>query len=190
MTKCKWFIDNSILEHYHDTEWGIPCHTDKKLFEYLMLESMSCGLSWKLMLVKREVFRICFADFDYHKISRFTSVDVERIMKYPEMIKSKKKIEAIINNAKCYLNIIEEIGSFDKYIWSFTNGETYIYKSHLDGEFITRNELSDKIAKDLKKRGFKFLGSIIIYSYLQSIGIVNDHSPECFMFKQIGGTIK
>ena len=106
------------------------------------------------------------------------------------MIKSKKKIEAIINNAKCYLNIIEEIGSFDKYIWSFTNGETYIYKSHLDGEFITRNELSDKIAKDLKKRGFKFLGSIIIYSYLQSIGIVNDHSPECFMFKQIGGTIK
>ena len=187
--KCEWCQDGGLLEHYHDTEWGIPCHSEKLLFEYLMLESMSCGLSWNLMLQKREIFHACFADFDYKKVAGFTEADINKAMEYPGMIKSRRKIEAIISNAKCFMQIQQEFGSFDKYLWDYSEGNTFIYQRHLDGEWLTKNDLSDKIAADLKKRGFKFLGSTIIYSYLQSVGIINDHAPECRMFEKIGGTI-
>ena len=187
--KCQWCQDGGLLEHYHDTEWGIPCHSEKLLFEYLMLESMSCGLSWNLMLQKREIFHACFAAFDYKKIAEFTETDINKAMEYPGMIRSRRKIEAIISNAKCFMQIQQEFGSFDKYLWAYSEGKTYIYQCHLDGVWLTKNELSDKIAADLKKRGFKFLGSTLIYSYLQSVGIINDHAPECRMFEKIGGTI-
>lgn len=187
--KCQWCCDGSLLEHYHDTEWGLPCHSDQMLFEYLMLEAMSCGLSWKLMLRKREIFRACFADFDYTKVAAFTEADINRAMNYPGMIRSQKKIEAIVSNARNFIRIQQEYGSFDNYLWAFSERKTYIYQRHLDGEWLTRNELSDKIAADLKKRGFKFLGSTLIYSYLQSVGIINDHTPECDRFEKIGGTI-
>ena len=188
--KCQWCQDNGLLEHYHDTEWGIPCHADRLLFEYLTLESMSCGLSWLLMLQKREIFRDCFADFDYKKVAEFTETDINRAMEYPGMIKSRRKIEAIVSNAKCFMQIQKEFGSFDKYLWDYSEGKTYIYQTHLDGVWLTKNDLSDRIAADLKKRGFKFLGSTLIYSYLQSVGIINDHAPECYMFEKIGGTIE
>ena len=187
--KCEWCQDGGLLEHYHDTEWGIPCHSEKLLFEYLMLESMSCGLSWNLMLQKREIFHACFADFDYKKVAEFTEADINAAMEYPGMIKSRRKMEAIISNAKCFMQIQQEFGSFDKYLWDYSEGNTFIYQRHLDGEWLTKNDLSDKIAADLKKRGFKFLGSTLIYSYLQSVGIINDHAPECRMFEKIGGTI-
>ena len=187
--KCQWCQDSGLLEHYHDTEWGIPCHSEKLLFEYLMLESMSCGLSWNLMLQKREIFHACFADFDYKKVAEFTEADINAAMEYPGMIKSRRKMEAIISNAKCFMQIQQEFGSFDKYLWDYSEGNTFIYQRHLDGEWLTKNDLSDKIAADLKKRGFKFLGSTLIYSYLQSVGIINDHAPECRMFEKIGGTI-
>ena len=187
--KCQWCQDNGLLEHYHDTEWGIPCHADRMLFEYLTLEAMSCGLSWLLMLQKREIFRDCFGDFDYKKVAEFTESDINRAMKYPGMIKSRRKIEAIISNAKCFMQIQQEFGSFDNYLWGHSEGKTYIYQTHLDGVWLTKNDLSDKIAADLKNRGFKFLGSTLIYSYLQSVGIINDHAPECWMFEKIGGTI-
>ena len=187
--KCQWCQDGGLLEHYQDTEWGIPCHSEKLLFEYLMLESMSCGLSWNLMLQKREIFHACFAAFDYKKIAEFTETDINKAMEYPGMIRSRRKIEAIISNAKCFMQIQQEFGSFDKYLWAYSEGKTYIYQCHLDGVWLTKNELSDKIAADLKKRGFKFLGSTLIYSYLQSVGIINDHAPECRMFEKIGGTI-
>lgn len=178
------------MEHYHDTEWGIPCHDDKMLFEYLMMEAMSAGLSWKLMLQKRDIFKACFADFDYKEIANFTEADVDRIMEYPGMIRSRRKIMAIISNAQCFMKIQEEHGSFDKYIWSYTDGQTIIYQRRLDGEWLTTSELSDAVAKDLKKRGFKFLGSTLVYSYLQGIGIINDHMTYCDMFEKIGGIIK
>jgi len=190
VSKCDWCRDGGIMEHYHDTEWGIPCHNDKMLYEYLMLECMSAGLSWKLMLQKRSVFRNCFADFDFFKVAAFTEVDVEQILQYPGMIRSRRKIEAIISNARCFIKIREEYGSFDRYIWSFTDGKTIIYQRHLDGEWLTTSKLSDEIAKDLKQRGFKFLGSTLIYSYLQGIGIINDHWTYCDMFEKIGGIIK
>lgn len=189
MLKCKWCQDGGLLEHYHDTEWGIPCHSEKKLFEYLMLEAMSCGLSWNLMLQKREIFRACFADFDYEKVAKFTEADIDRAMEYPGMIRSRRKIAAIISNAQRFIEIQQEFGSFDKYLWNYSEGKTLIYQRHFDGEWLTKNELSDRIATDLKKRGFKFLGSTLIYSYLQSVGIINDHAPECRMFEKIGGTI-
>ena len=154
-----------------------------------MLESMSCGLSWNLMLQKRKIFHACFADFDYKKVVEFTEADINKTMEYPGMIKSRRKIEAIISNARCFMQIQQEFGSFDKYLWAYSEGKTYIYQCHLDGVWLTKNKLSDKIAADLKKRGFKFLGSTLIYSYLQSVGIINDHAPECRMFEKIGGTI-
>ena len=187
--KCQWCQDNGLLEHYHDTEWGIPCHADRMLFEYLTLEAMSCGLSWLLMLQKREIFRDCFADFDYKKVAEFTESDINRAMKYPGMIKSRRKIEAVISNAKCFMQIQQEFGSFDNYLWGHSEGKTYIYQTHLDGVWLTKNDLSDRIAADLKKRGFKFLGSTLIYSYLQSVGIINDHAPECNRFDAIGGVV-
>ena len=187
--KCGWCQDGGLLEHYHDTEWGIPCHSEKLLFEYLMLESLSCGLSWNLMLQKREIFHACFADFDYKIVAEFTEAEINKAMEYPGMIKSRRKIEAIISNAKCFMQIQQEFGSFDKYLWAYSEGKTYIYQCHLDGVWLTKNKLSDKIAANLKKRGFKFLGSTLIYSYLQSVGIINDHAPVCRMFEKIGGTI-
>lgn len=187
--KCVWCQDGGLLERYHDTEWGVPCHDDKALFEYLMLESLSCGLNWLLMLKKREIFHACFADFDCERVAAFTEPDIFRAMEYPGMIKSRRKIEAVVNNARCFMQVQREFGSFDNYLWRYSDGKTLIYQRHLDGEWLTRNELSNTIAKDLKQRGFKFLGSTLIYSYLQGVGIINDHAPECNRFDAIGGVV-
>ncbi len=187
--KCVWFEDGGLLEHYHDTEWGIPCHSDRLLFEYLMLECMSAGLSWMLMLQKRDIFKACFADFDYKIVAAFTEEDVNRAMEYPGMIKSRRKIEAVISNAQNFIKIQHEFGSFNNYLWAFTDGKTLIYQIHIDGQWETKNELSDRIAADLRKRGFKYIGSTLIYSYLQSVGIINDHMPACDMFEKIGGIL-
>ena len=186
---CRGCKGNTMMEKYHNEEWGIACHNDQQLYEYLMLEAMSCGLSWKLMLMKREIFRTCFANFDYMKVAQFTNIDVERIMQYPGIIKSKRKIEAMISNAQAFIKIRNEFETFDKYIWSFTKGKTIIYNNRPNGMMQTQSELSDIIAKDLKKRSFKFLGSVLVYSFIQAIGMVNDHDTTCYMFKEIGGDV-
>ena len=186
---CRWCKGDTMVEKYHNEEWGIACHNDQQLYEYLMLEAMSCGLSWKLMLMTREIFRTCFANFDYMKVAQFTNIDVERIMQYPGIIKSKRKIEAMISNAQAFIKIRNEFETFDKYIWSFTKGKTIIYNNRPNGMMQTQSELSDIIAKDLKKRGFKFLGSVLVYSFIQAIGMVNDHDTTCYMFKEIGGDV-
>lgn len=186
---CRWCKGDTMMEKYHNEEWGIACHNDQQLYEYLMLEAMSCGLSWKLMLMKREIFRTCFANFDYMKVAQFTNIDVERIMQYPGVIKSKRKIEAMISNAQAFIKIRNEFESFDNYIWSFTKGKTIIYNNRPNGMMQTQSELSDIIAKDLKKRGFKFLGSVLVYSFIQAIGMVNDHDTTCYMFNKIGGDV-
>ena len=187
--KCRWCKGDTMMEKYHNEEWGIACHNDQQLYEYLMLEAMSCGLSWKLMLMKREIFRTCFANFDYMKVAQFTNSDVERIMQYPGIIKSKRKIEAMISNAQAFIKIRNEFETFDKYIWSFTKGKTIIYNNRPNGMMQTQSKLSDIIAKDLKKRGFKFLGSVLVYSFIQAIGMVNDHDTTCYMFNEIGGDV-
>ena len=186
MSSCGWGLD-PVNKKYHDTEWGVPLHRDQKQFEFLMMEVMQCGLSWGLMMKKREIFRKCFHRFDYDKVASYTERDVERIMNTEGMIRSKRKIEAVINNAKCFRQIRKEYGSFSKYLWSYSDGKTILYTGHERGEVPVSNGLSDEISKDLKKRGFKYLGTITIYSHLQACGIINDHGSDCPCYKRIVG---
>ena len=183
--RCSWCLGNPLLLAYHDQEWGVPFHDDRKHFEYLTLEVMQCGLNWLMMLKKRAVINDCFDHFDYEKIARYTEDDIQKIMNTEGMIRSERKIKAVINNAIKYKELINEYGSFDTYIWSFTGGKTYIYKKHLEGQPDARNDLSDAVSKDLKSRGFKFLGSVTVFAYLQSVGIINDHSANCWRFKEL-----
>ena len=172
------------MEKYHDEEWGIPLHDDMKQFEFLMMEAMQCGLSWNLMLKKRDIFRQCFDNFDYRKIAKYDEGKIQEIMDTPGMIRSIRKIRAVISNANVFQQIIGEFGSFDAYLWGYTQGKTRIYKSHQNA-FVARNELSDEIGRDLKKRGFKYLGSITVYAHLQACGIINDHECNCFRYTYI-----
>ena len=170
---------------YHDYEWGIPVHDDRQMFEHLTLECLQCGLSWGLMLKKREIFRQCFENFEYDKIAVYGEEDVHRILNTEGMLKSERKVRAVINNARCYQKIREEFGSFCDYLWAYTDGKTILYKGHADGKIPVSNGLSDKISRNLKKRGFKFVGAITIYSHLQACGVINDHAGDCSCFKKI-----
>lgn len=183
--RCGWCQDNGLMQKYHDEEWGVQLHDDKKQFEFLMLEVMQCGLSWSLMIKKRQTFKECFDDFDYKKIALYDEKKIESILNTPNMIKSERKIRAIINNANMFLKIINEFGSFDKYLWQYTDNKVMIYESHINGQVPAKNELSDEISKDLKKRGFKYLGSITVYAHLQSCGMINDHARECFRYNEL-----
>ena len=179
MKRCKWVnLDNKLYVDYHDTEWGIPKYDDKYLFELLILEMFQAGLSWECVLNKRYNFRMAFDNFDYEKISNYDEDKFNELLNNKGIIRNKLKIKASINNAKVFINIINEYGSFSNYIWGFTNNEI-IYNC-----IVTHNELSDKISKDVKKRGMKFVGTTIIYSYLQAIGIINDHEKNCYLYKE------
>ena len=178
MKRCKWVnLNNKLYVDYHDHEWGVPKYDDDYLFELLILEMFQAGLTWECILNKRESFRKAFDNFNYRKISQYDSNKINKLLNNKDIIRNRLKIKASINNAQIFMNIQGEYGSFANYIWSFTNNQVIYNK-----ELLTHNELSDKISKDLKKRGMKFVGSIIIYSYLQAIGIVNDHEKECFLY--------
>ena len=185
MYRCTWCLMNELETKYHDEEWGVPVHDDIKQFEYLMLEVMQCGLSWDIVLKRREVFRAVFDGFDYDKISSYTERDIERIMNTEGVIRSRKKIEAIIHNARVFREIRGEFGSFSEYLWSYTGGKTLLYSGHENGNIPASNELSDKISANLKRRGMKFLGSITIYAHLQASGVINDHIKECHRYKSL-----
>lgn len=184
MNRCNWCLINDKMIEYHDKEWGLPLYNDQKQFEYLTLEVMQCGLNWNMMIKKRDIFNQCFDNFNYTKIADYTEKDISVILDTPGMIKSRRKVEAVINNAKCFLKIIEHYGSFCNYIWHFTEGKTIIYTNHKDN-IPSKNKLSDTISKDMKKKGFKFIGSVTIYSYLQACGIINDHEENCFRYKEL-----
>ena len=160
MARCPWCLINDLEIKYHDEEWGVPAHDDRKQFEYLMLEVMQCGLSWDTVLKKREIFRACFDGFDFDKIAEYSEGDVERILNTPGMIRSRRKIEAVIGNAHCVRQIRKEFGSFSEYFWNWTNGKMILYRGHELGSIPASNELSDRISKDLKTRGLKYIGSI------------------------------
>ena len=167
------------MREYHDTEWGVPVHDDRVMFEHLMLEVMQCGLSWALMLQKREIFRACFAHFDYEKVATFDEAAVARILAVPGMIRSRRKIEAVIHNARCFVALRGEQGSFSGWLWAHTGGQTLRYIGHERGRIPVSNGLACDIARELKQRGFKYLGPITVYSHLQACGIINDHDPDC-----------
>jgi len=181
---CSW-PTTPLYQAYHDYEWGRPTHDDQRQFEHLCLESLQCGLSWLTILNKRDIIRQCFDYFDVDAVAKYTETDIERIMSTEGMLKSRKKIEAIINNAHAFLRIQDEFGSFCEYIWAFTNHKTLIYKGHSEGRVPAKNELSTRISKDLKKRGFKFVGPVTIYSHLQASGLINDHGKDCPCFNEI-----
>ena len=187
MAYCEWAETNELNKPYHDNEWGRPVHDDRLMFEHLCLECLQCGLSWDLMLKKREVFRKCFAGFDYDKVAKYTEADIDRIMNTEDMIRSERKIAAIINNAKCFKAVRKEFGTFCDYLWGYTDGKTILYQGHNkpDARIPVSNGLSKKISKDLKKRGFKYVGEITIYSHLQACGIINDHDDDCFCYKYV-----
>ena len=180
MNRCKWAMNvNEIYTKYHDEEWGEPIHDDQKLYEMLILELFQAGLSWSCILNKRKNFKKAFDNFDINKIINYDENKIKELQNNEGIIRNKLKIKATINNSKIFKQIQKEYGSFDKYIWSFTNNEI-IYE--LDK---VSSELSDTISKDLKQRGMTFVGTIIIYSYLQAIGIINSHEPKCFKHHKI-----
>ena len=185
MAYCNWSGTSELNTLYHDREWGVPLHDDQKQFEFLMMEVMQCGLNWNMMINKREIFRRCFDNFDYDRIAAYTDHDLNRIMNTAGMIKSPRKINAIINNARCFQKIRREFGSFCNYLWAFSDGKTILYDRHGEGYIPASNELSDLISKDLKKRGFKFLGTVTVYSHLQACGIINDHGDDCPRYQYI-----
>ena len=176
-TRCFGSPDDPLMMSYHDNEWGVPVHDDRKQFEFLCLESMQSGLSWKTILDKRENFRIAFSNFDPVKVSAYTEADIERLMSDAGIVRNRRKIEAIVNNAHRFLEVQKEFGSFDRYIWQFTGYETL----RRDHEHIpAQTPESEALAKDLRARGFKFMGPIVVYSHMQATGQVNDHHPTCF----------
>jgi len=184
--RCPW-LDTTKPDYviYHDEEWGVPLYEDTKLFEFITLESAQAGLSWYTILKKREGYKKAFADFDVHKVSKFTLNDVERLMLNKDIIRNRLKIAATVNNAKCFINIQKEFGSFSNYQWGFVGNKPLVSNFNNVEDYPATTDISTAFAKDLKKRGFKFLGPTTVYAYMQACGMVNDHSNNCFRKNEI-----
>jgi len=183
--RCDWVGENPLYIAYHDTEWGVPVYDDAKLFEFLVLETFQAGLSWITILNKRENFRKAFDNFDYHKIADYDEKKQESLRQDAGIIRNKLKIKATITNAQAFMQIQKEFGTFSKYIWSFVDGKPLINKWKKNKDVPANTKLSDLISKDLKKRGFKFVGSTIVYAHMQATGMVNDHTTDCFRYNEV-----
>lgn len=180
MDRCDWCKGNKLYMEYHDKEWGVPVYDDRVHFEFLLLESMQAGLSWLTILKKRENFRTAFDKFDYKKIAKYDGQKIEELLSNEGIIRHRTKIKSAINNASRFIEIKEEFGSFNTYIWGFTDNKIIVNHYKDIEEVPSKTDLSETVSKDLKKRGFKFLGPVIIYSFLQAVGIVDDHIDNCF----------
>lgn len=185
--RCGWVTDDPDYINYHDTEWGVPLHDDKKLFEMLLLEGAQAGLSWLTILKRRETYRTAYDQFDPVRIANWDNKKIEALLKDPGIIRNRLKVNAAVTNAKAFLKVVEEFNGFNTYIWSFVNGVT-IRNSWADiSEVPVTTPESDKMSKDLKKRGFKFVGSTICYAFMQAVGMVNDHTTDCFRYAEVRG---
>ena len=184
MKRCAWVSDDPMYIHYHDNEWGSPVYDDRLLFEFLVLEGMQAGLSWITILKKRDNYRASFDNFDAERIIRYDDKKISQLLSYPGIIRNQLKVHAIVTNSAAYLRVKKEWGSFANYIWSFVGGKPI--KNHWQNAQAVPNvsEISDKLAKDLKKRGFKFVGSTICYAFMQAVGMVNDHTVDCFRYRE------
>jgi DNA-3-methyladenine glycosylase I len=180
-----WNVDKPLYIKYHDVEWGVPVHDDQKLFEFLVLDGFQAGLSWWLILERREAFRVAFDGFEPAKISKYTAKDVERVMTSPGIVKNRAKIAATITNAQQFLKIQKEFGSFDAFIWAFVCGKTMQNAFTKLSDLPSETEASRAMSMDLKKRGFKFVGPTICYAFMQAAGLVNDHLVDCFRYSQL-----
>ena len=178
--RCRWCVGIEIYEKYHDEEWGVPVYDDQKLFEFLILETFQAGLSWITILKKRENFRLAFDHFDYLKVALYTEDKIQELMQNAGIIRNQLKIRAAITNANLFIKIQEEFGSFSNYIWAFTDNKPIVNTPNSLKEVPATSAISDKLSKDLKKRGFKFVGSTVIYAHMQATGMVNDHVADCW----------
>jgi DNA-3-methyladenine glycosylase I len=183
--RCSWCTDDQLYIDYHDNEWGVPIHNDRTLFEFITLEGAQAGLSWLTILKKRENYRKAFDNFDFYKISKYNSSDFERLLNNPGIVRNKLKIKSTITNAQATIKIVEEFGSLDSYLWGFVDNTTIQNKVTSLSEIPITTKISDSLSKDLKKRGFKFVGSTICYSLMQAIGMVNDHFIDCFRYEEV-----
>jgi len=175
--RCGW-AKSPLMQAYHDTEWGVPTRDDQKLYEMLLLEAFQAGLSWQVVLSKRENFRRAFDGFDAHKIAAYGEDKIEALLRDAGLIRCRRKMEGAIVNARCFLDIQREFGSFADYLYSFTGGNVVINRT---GTVVVTSPVSDALSRDLRRRGMKYMGSVTVYSYLQAVGVVNDHEPQCFM---------
>ncbi len=183
--RCSWPSDNLRMIKYHDTEWGVPLHDDRKLFEFLILDAFQAGLNWRIILDKRPNFRKAFHNFNARKIARYTRRDVERLLRDPSIIRNRAKILATIENARQFLKIQKEFGSFDKYIWQFIGGKPKKNNFRRLRQIPAKSKESDTMSKDLYERGFRFVGSTICYAFMQAAGMINDHMVDCFRYNQV-----
>ncbi len=189
-TRCGWSGLNPLYIDYHDKEWGVPVHDDRLLFEFLILEGAQAGLSWITILKKRENYREAFDNFEPEKVACYNSAKVKKLLLNEGIIRNRLKVESAITNAKAFLNVQKEFGSFNKFIWQFVNYKPIINSWNSLKEIPTKTTESDLMSKDLKKRGFKFVGSTICYAFMQAVGMVNDHTTDCFRYKELSGNKK
>ena len=183
--RCPWPLDDPLMIAYHDTEWGVPLHDDRKLYEYIVLDGAQAGLSWRTVLRKRENYRAAFRGFDPAVVARFTARDAARLLKDPGIIRNRLKIESAIRNAGRFLEVRKEFGTFDAYIWQFTGGTTVQHRCRRLSDIPTSSKESDAMSKDLKKRGFTFVGTTICYAFMQAAGMVNDHLVDCWRYQEV-----
>jgi len=183
--RCGWCMGDALYQQYHDLEWGVPVKDDDTLFEFLVLETFQAGLSWITILRKRENFRVAFDGFDYKKIAQYKQEKIDSLLQDAGIIRNKLKVHAMVTNAKAFMKIQEEFGSFSKYIWGFVDGKPIKNKVENYKEAPPTTAQSDAISKDLKRRGFKFVGSTVMYAYMQAVGMVNDHEMDCFRYEEI-----
>lgn len=183
MKRCGW-AKNDLAIHYHDTEWGVPLHDDRRLFEFLILEGAQAGLSWDTILAKRENYRKAFDNFDAAKVARYSEARCNKLLLDPGIVRNRLKVASAVANAKAFLKVQKEFGSFDVYVWNFVDGNPLNGKRKLIGEVPAKTDVSDALSKDLRKRGFNFVGSTIMYAFMQATGMVNDHLVSCFRYKE------
>ena len=186
VTRCGWARSEPNIS-YHDAEWGVPLHDDRGLFEFLILEGAQAGLSWETILKKRDNYREAFDGFDVERVARYTPKKVERLLANPGIVRNRLKIESAISNARAFLDVQKETGSFDAYIWGFVDGQPRVNTVRGMGDVPASTPQSDAMSKDLKKRGFRFVGTTICYAFMQATGMVNDHAVDCFRYREVGG---
>jgi len=185
MPRCEWADKNELERSYHDNEWGVPIHDDRTLFEFLVLEGAQAGLSWSTILRKREGYRRAFDNFDARKISRYSGADISRLIANPEIIRNRLKVNAIVTNARAFLQVQEQFGTFDRYVWQFVHGRPIQNSWEKMTDIPPSSPESEAMAKDLQKRGFKFVGATICYAFMQAVGMVNDHLVGCFRYEEL-----
>jgi len=186
LARCGWATSAPEYVEYHDTEWGVPLHDDRRLFEFLILEGAQAGLSWETILRKREAYRTAFDDFDPERVARYTPKKIERLMANPGIVRNRLKIDSTLTNAAAFLAVRREFGSFDAYIWRFVDGKPRVNTVRASGDVPVSTPQSDAMSKDLKRRGFRFVGTTICYAFMQATGMVNDHAMTCFRYREVG----